>query len=210
MKLQLALDLISLEESLKLVNILKTHIDIIELGTSFSFANHISVIKDFKKLAPNASILCDFKILDGGKELASLAFENGASIVTVSANTWNETLVQTIETSEKYKGKVMVDFMGVRKEQLVDKIKTIDNLKPDYICFHKAVSVEEDLNYLPQNIYNLVKNSKIAIAGGINCSSLKKVLKYKPDLIIVGSAITNSKDPLNTTIKMRKIMEGFN
>ena len=82
----------------------------------------------------------------------------------------------------------------------VKDIKTraaeLDALGADYICVHTGYDLQaegkdsfEDL----RTIKSIVKNAKVAIAGGIKFENLPEVIKAQPDLIIVGGGIT-SKD----------------
>jgi len=209
MKLQLALDLISLEDGFALAEKVAEYIDVIELGTPFSYVNPITSIKKLKGRIPNVEVLADFKIMDGGTEISTIAFEAGADITTVSARTWNDTIEQTIQTARKMGRQILVDLMGVPNQEIASRTREIDNLKPDYICVHRAVSVigssspEEPLMVVCET----VKHAKVAVAGGITCDTLRKVVKYKPDLVIVGGAITNAADPVAMAKEMRKIME---
>lgn len=210
MELQLALDLITLEEGKKVAAAVKDYIDILELGTPFSYANPISEVKEFKELLPGIKILSDFKIMDGGREIAELAYSNGADLTTVSARTWDDTIKQAIACAREYGREILVDLMGVPEEQIAERALEVDAMKPDYICVHRAVTVEGSSS--PEEplrkVREVVKNAKVAVAGGINCETLKRVVSCNPDLVIVGSSIALAKDPVAVVKEMRRIMEG--
>jgi 3-hexulose-6-phosphate synthase len=209
MELQLALDMISLEDGLKLAKKLKGLIDIVELGTPFSFVNPITVVKMFKDALPDVKILSDFKIMDGGGGMSKLAFEAGTDIVTVSARTWDITIQEAIAVSKEYGRMVHVDMMGVPDDQIESRGKEVDAFKPDYIGIHRAVSLKNSKAEDPLRIArNIIKNAKLTVAGGIDCESLKRVVPLKPDLVIVGAGITTAADPYAVASEMRKIMEG--
>jgi 3-hexulose-6-phosphate synthase len=209
MELQLALDMISLEDALKLVKKLKGLIDIVELGTPFSFVNPITVVKMFKDALPDVKVLSDFKIMDGGRVMSKLAFEAGADIVTVSARTWDITIQEAIAASKEYGRMVHVDMMGVPDDQIESRGKEVDAFKPDYIGIHRAVSLKSSKAEDPLRIARgVIRNAKLTVAGGIDCESLKRVVPLKPDLVIVGAGITTAADPYVVASEMRKIMEG--
>jgi 3-hexulose-6-phosphate synthase len=209
MELQLALDMISLEDGLKLAKKLKGLIDIVELGTPFSFVNPITVVKMFKDALPDVKILSDFKIMDGGGGMSKLAFEAGADVVTVSARTWDITIQEAITVSKEYGRMIHVDMMGVPDDQIESRGKEVDVFKPDYIGIHRAVSLKTSKAEDPLRIArNIIKNAKLTVAGGIDCESLKRVVPLKPDLVIVGAGITTAADPYAVASEMRKIMEG--
>jgi 3-hexulose-6-phosphate synthase len=209
MELQLALDMISPEDGLQLAKKLKGLIDIVELGTPFSFVNPITVVKMFKDALPDVKILSDFKIMDGGGVMSKLAFEAGADIVTVSARTWDITIREAIAVSEEYGRMVHVDMMGVPDDQIESRGKEVDAFKPGYIGIHRAVSLKSSKAEDPLRIArSIIRNAKLTVAGGIDCESLKQVVPLKPDLVIVGAGITAAADPYAAASEMRKIMEG--
>lgn len=208
MELQLALDRIEKKRAIDIVESLKDLIDIVEIGTPFSIMQPIEIINDFKKISPCLRVLADYKILDGGYALAEIAYKAGADIVTVSAQTWDETILQTIQAARDYGKQVLVDMMGIKEEDIAERGKQIDNMHPDYICTHRAVSVnretssEKTLKILRETI----RQTKIAVAGGIDLETLPKVLTYQPDLVIIGSAITNATEPRKVTKQIYEIM----
>lgn len=62
--LQLALDIISLNEAKTVLREVKDYIDIIEIGTPFILRYGIKAIKEIKKIYPLLTLLADFKIAD--------------------------------------------------------------------------------------------------------------------------------------------------
>lgn len=144
MELQLALDRIEKKRAIDIVESLKDLIDIVEIGTPFSIMQPIEIINDFKKISPCLRVLADYKIMDGGYALAEIAYKAGADIVTVSAQTWDETILQTIQAARDYGKQVLVDMMGIKEEDIAERGKQIDNMHPDYICTHRAVSVNRE------------------------------------------------------------------
>ena len=128
--------------------------------------------------------------------------------MTVSSQTWDETILQTIQAARDYGKQVLVDMMGIKEEDIAERGKQIDNMHPDYICTHRAVSVnretssEKTLKILRETI----RQTKIAVAGGIDLETLPKVLTYQPDLVIIGSAITNATEPRKVTKQIYEIM----
>ena len=203
MELQLAFDVINKERALEIARELDGIVDIIEMGTPFSFVNPISVVREFKDAAPNTRILSDFKIMDGGYGMAKIAYDAGADVTTVSARTWDDTIKQAIESARDHNKQILVDMIAERGAE-------IDAMKPDYICIHRAVSVASSSS--PEKPLQLLRSSvkyaKIAVAGGINLDTLPQVVASKPDLVIIGSAIANSQNPVAVAKEMRRIMEG--
>ena len=84
MKLQIALDDISLEDALRLVESIRKDIDIIEVGTPMAIQYGMEAVRRMKQAFPEKEVLADLKIMDAGEYEASEAFEAGA-VATLSS-----------------------------------------------------------------------------------------------------------------------------
>lgn len=209
MELQLALDLVTAEEGMKIALSVKDLVGVVELGTPFVFSNPIGIIHEFKDALPGVKILADYKIMDGGELIAALAYEAGADITTVSARTWDDTISGALKAARDRNRLLLADMMGVPDSEIASRALEVEALGVDYICVHRPVTVrgsaspETPLRILRETL----KKTKIAVAGGIDLETLKKVVPYNPDLIIAGGSITSAKDPREMVLAMRKIME---
>lgn len=208
MKLQLALDDISYKDAVLLVRKLEEYIDIVELGTPFAYTNHIGVIQEFHFRFPGLQVLADYKILDGGGFMASLALREGADIVTVSASANDETIRGAAAAAKKYGGQILADTMGQPLDVIPFRTAAAEKCGADYICVHTSLDVPN----APDPLISIQKaregalNTKLAVAGGINLKTLPVIVKAKPDIVIVGGAICRASDPLATAKEMKKIM----
>lgn len=66
MKLQIALDDVTLEGALELVKKVRDYIDIIEIGTPFVYEYGMQAVRTMKEHFPDKEILADMKIMDAG------------------------------------------------------------------------------------------------------------------------------------------------
>lgn len=83
MKLQLALDELTLPEALVFIDKVVDDVDIIEVGTPFLIREGVNAIKAIKEKYPHKEVLADAKIMDGGHFESQLLFDAGADYVTV-------------------------------------------------------------------------------------------------------------------------------
>lgn len=83
MKLQLALDELTLPEALVFIDKVVDDVDIIEVGTPFLIREGVNAIKVIKEKYPHKEVLVDAKIMDGGHFESQLLFDAGADYVTV-------------------------------------------------------------------------------------------------------------------------------
>lgn len=208
MELQLALDFITAEKGMAVAQSVAGLIDVLELGTPFSLANPVTIVREAKNALPGVRILADYKIMDAGSLIARMAFDAGADMTTVSARTWDGTIEEVVAAARSMGRQVLVDMMGVPEAEMARRGREIEALGADYICVHRAISVKGSAS--PEGplrtLRDAVSRAKIAVAGGITLDTLAKVVPCRPDLVIVGSAITSAADPAAMVKAMREVM----
>ena len=121
MELQLALDMVEEEKGLAVAKSVADLIDILELGTPYSFIHSIDSVGMYKKALPGVRILSDFKIMDGGYGMAEIAYKAGADVTTVSARTWDDTVKQAIQAARDNGRQILVDMMGVPEDEIAKR-----------------------------------------------------------------------------------------
>ena len=100
MKLQIALDTLTLKECIELLDETKDYIDIVEVGTPFIIEKGMKPVKKFSKRYKDLEILADTKIMDAGELEAEIAFKAGADIVTVLGVTHDETVQGALKAAK--------------------------------------------------------------------------------------------------------------
>ncbi|HLV09603.1 MAG TPA: 3-hexulose-6-phosphate synthase [Halanaerobiales bacterium] len=205
---QLAVDLIDLKTSLKLLDEVGEYIDIIELGTPLIISEGLSIISVVKKLYPDKIIFADLKIMDGGFVISDLAYKKGADMISVLGAANDKTVEAVIDRSRKGNKMVLVDMCAVKNLQ--KRAKEIDILAPDYISVHRASDMQSYVSD-PLKDLKLIENiqSRIAVAGGITLENFELVCQSSVDNIIVGGGIYNSSNPKEITAKMRDIIDKY-
>lgn len=195
MKLQLAMDELSLEEALMELEHLVEYIDIVEVGTPFLIDVGREAVRRITEKFPQLEILCDAKIIDAGAYEAKLAYEAGAEYITVLGVTDDLTIKACVEEGKKEGRQVMVDMICV--DNLANRVPAVEALGVDVIAVHTGADQQvagrtplEDL----AEVKKYAKNTKVAVAGGINSQTISKYIQFKPDIVIVGSGILKAKD----------------
>lgn len=209
MKLQLALDTVTVPEAIDMLKELEGLIDIVEVGTPIIIHEGVHAVRAIRKEFPQIKILADLKIMDAGDYEAKAALDAGADIVTVMGAAYDETIAAAVKTAHAVGAKVMVDMMN--SYDLARRAKEIEALGADYICVHTAFDIQgeghdpiEELRIVSEN----VTPGKAAVAGGVGLKTIAQVVAQKPAVVIVGGSITNAADKRSTAARIKAEMEG--
>lgn len=208
MKLQLALDTMTLTEAEQMLEQVEPYIDLIEVGTPLLLREGVHAIKRIKERFPYASVLADTKIMDGGRIAARIAFEAGADVVTVLALAYDTTLEAVLREAKDYGKKVMADMIGIA--DVGRRAEELDRLDMDYICVHTASDMQHREGSFSQfhTVRQTIDSHKLAIAGGIRLESMGDIIRKSPDIIIVGQGITSADSPAETARKFKEKIKG--
>lgn len=197
-KLQAAIDLLTIEEALNLMRKIEPYTDIIEIGTFLGLIEGYKAVKVMKQAYPEKLILADNKIVDGGYDIASYAYDAGADIVTTIGMTNNETCAGLLRAAHERGKFAMVDMIGVT--ELHERALELDAMGFDYILMHTAHDMLihdsapiDDLKYVKSH----VKHAKVGISGGISPEQMPEIMSAAPDWVVVGSALYTAEDPLS-------------
>ncbi|PKM64827.1 MAG: 3-hexulose-6-phosphate synthase [Firmicutes bacterium HGW-Firmicutes-20] len=208
MKLQLALDVCTIEGGLKLVESVVDYIDIIEIGTPLIIEHGLHPVVLFKEAFPQKMILADAKIMDAGEHEANLCFAKGADIVTVLGVAHNSTIAGVVRAAKTYGKQVMVDMIDVIDLQF--RAQEVERLGVDYVCVHTAFDIQSTgVNPLDELrlINEVLSQGKAAVAGGVKVATVKDIVKENPEIIVVGGGITSQFDPAVAARRIKEIME---
>ena len=178
-----------------LVEEARESLDIIEVGTPFVMEYGLAPVKALKQAFPEKLILADLKIADAGYYEAAAAFKNGADIATVLAVTDDATIRNAMAAAREYGRAIMVDMLAVL--DLPTRLMQVDTMGVDYICLHTSKDLQrldQDMSKSFEVLRSYVKNARLAIAGGINRSTIEKFAAICPDVIIVGEGITGAEN----------------
>ena len=193
--LQVAMDLVDMG---KVAQVLKElpendHL-IIEAGTPLIKKFGLGVISEIRKLRPNAFIIADLKILDTGNLEARMAADATADAVVVSGLAPVSTMEKAIAEARKVGIYSIVDMLNVQNPA---KVIASLKVKPDIVELHRAIDTD-DAAHAWGDIPAIKKAAGgkllVATAGGVRVNVVKDALKAGADILVVGRAITASKD----------------
>ena len=189
MKLQLALDDITLDDAVELLDKVHTYVDIIEVGSPFIIEEGMRPVRIFKEKYPDCEILADTKIMDAG--------EYEADYCTVLGGTDTLTIEGCVKAAKEYGKQTMVDMICV--EDVPKRVKEIEAVGVDFIGVHVGVD-QQAVGITPleklAEMKSCVEHSIVSVAGGINLKTIEEYKKLNPEVIIVGGGINHAEDPV--------------
>lgn len=203
--LQVALDFVDLKRALKLAEeAVAGGADWLEAGTPLIKSEGLNCIRELRKKFPNIKIVADMKTADVGRIEVEIAAKAGANVVSVLGTSDDETIKESVSAAKNYGAEIMVDLLGVT--DAVKRAKEIEKLGADYIDVH--IPIDEQMK--GKISFDIVKKVSaavkipVAIAGGVTSFNASDAVKAGAKIIIVGGAITKSKNAKEETQKIKK------
>ena len=195
MRLQLALDG-TLDESLAVLSLVRPYIDIAEAGTPLIYREGMAAVRQIRQAYPDITLTADLKIMDAGREEALIAFEAGSDIVTILGVAPDPTIRHATAVADQLGKAVMADLLQIADLRV--RGQALHQMGCHYLCLYTAYDLQKtnpiSSHYLSQLQIDLA-GLPFAVAGGSNLQNIDSVLAIRPEIIIVGSAITRAPDP---------------
>ncbi|HIJ07395.1 MAG: Bifunctional enzyme fae/hp [Methanomicrobiales archaeon 53_19] len=196
--LQVAMDLVDMNQVGRVLTELpqNDHL-IIEAGTPLIKQFGLSVIGEIRKMRPSAFIIADLKTLDTGNLETRMCANASADAVVISGLAPISTIEKAVLEARKTGIYAVVDMLNVSSPlNLVKELAKINAL-PHVIEMHRAIDAEGS-DYAWGDIPAIKKAAGgkilVATAGGIRVNVAKKALASGADILVVGRAITASKN----------------
>lgn len=202
MRLQVAIDRVTIEEALKLVNEFDGLADIIEIGTSLIKDYGLLILSKINLNKNKSLILGDIKTIDEGAYEFEMGYKCGFDILTVMGNSSLETIEKCYEVSKKYRKGIMIDLLECSE----DKIRKISNFKDAIYCIHTSTDKKNQgsfINELEKFNKEFPNIKHIAVSGGVKLENIEIFKNYNIDIVVVGSAITSKENPRDEVSKFK-------
>lgn len=201
-ELQLVLDHGKRHELIRSADSMADHIDIFEVGYPELITYGLDVVKEIHAAHPDLKIAVDAKVFHGGSGVTRRCFEAGASIVSVLAYAPDEVIKQMVSHAHEYGGSIMCDLDGVRN--LGRRTAEVDKLGVRYCHVSTGYLMEHEYDLMKPTRMSIFQmrpleraaavkrnliHSGLALGTGINEENLDEVLKYKPQIVMIGRGI---------------------
>ncbi len=208
MKLQVALDLSSMEETVALAGSLRDLVDIIEVGTPIVLRDGMETVRRVKSAAGDTPVLADLKIVDAGEHEAAIGFAAGADYITVLGVADDATIDGAVRAARAAGGKVLADMISV--PDVAARAVSLVARDVDLVCVHTAydrqASGADPLDELAAVCAHVVPE-RVAVAGGVNAEKMVQIAPLAPAVVVVGGAIAGAADVRAATQTIRAAMQ---
>jgi 3-hexulose-6-phosphate synthase len=195
---QLSLDLIDLNEAVATAAMaLRAGVDWLEAGTPLLIAEGTRAVRELRARYPEAPIVADLKIMDGGWLEAEMLAKAGASMVVVMGQAHAETVELVVRAGRDFGMKVMGDNMAMADP--VDGAKKLEELGCDYIVHHigydmrtsrreRGMPAPTPLDRLREIVE--VVSIPVQAVGGLTTEQAIDTPRYGAPLVVLGAPLT--------------------
>ena len=197
MKLQAAIDRVTIPAAMELIRQIGSHADLVEIGTSlikdYGLAGSVGALaREF----PQQAFLADIKTCDEGAYEFQKTFEAGAAIATVMGFSSVATIRACEEVARSFGRSYLIDLLecdAARVRLLAEEFPTA------IFCIHlPSDCAGEGLGALIEEMAGQLTAStsapRIAAAGGVQLATIPLLQQLGIEIGIVGSAITKAAD----------------
>jgi len=209
-RLQIALDQTDLPGALAPLQKAAPKIDIIECGTVLILAEGLRAVREIRALFPNKEVLADIRIAEAGKLLSQMAFEAGASLVSVVAGASMNTVRQVCAVAAEHGGEVQVELA----DEWYDSAKAREWRKAgvQHVIVKRSRDREAagDLSWGPEDVTRVDELAAIGftvtITGGVTPADLANFANHPVGIVIAGRSIVAAKDPLAAAAELQQVI----
>lgn len=193
---QLALDSLDVDQTIRLATETAPYIDIFEIGTPCIKHNGVSLVREMRRRFPDKLLLVDLKTMDAGEYEATPFYAAGADICTVLGVSGLPTIKGVVAAANKHHAEAQVDLINVPDKLACARESA--KLGAQIIGVHTGLDAQAagqtpfaDL----QAVSRLGLNVRVSVAGGIKQSTVQQVARSGANIVVVGAAIYGAPSP---------------
>jgi 3-hexulose-6-phosphate synthase len=194
--LQVAIDVLPIDELEATLAPLLDYVDVLEAGTPFIKMYGLGVVERLRGIAPRHLIVADMKAMDAGALEANMAFDAGADVMTVLACASDATIEGAIRVANERGKRVVCDLIGVPDK--VARAKQLAFMAVHLVGVHTGTDDQARGADPLADLAAITAATEVpvVVAGGINQQTLPAILGFKPAIVIAGSGILGQPDPV--------------
>ena len=197
--IQLAIDLPSVDEALKLAEVgVKAGVDWLEAGTPLIVRRGADAIGAIARAFPTYPVLADYKTMDSGGRNVHLTAEQGGKIMTVCAGACDETIAAAVEASKQTGVMVIIDTIGVRDQ--VGRAREVERLGAHSVYLHYGADQRRKDATRDSTQWLAAVGAAVKVpvgAGTFGVEDGVRAAQLGADIIVIGHPLISGPDPLS-------------
>jgi len=200
LNIQLALDRFEIERAIAIARLAAPYVQWIEVGTSMIKQFGMDSVRAVRRAFPDHIVVADMKTFDNAAYEFDMCFDAGADAATVMGAAPPITVEACMNVGARRGKRVMIDLLQTTEEEQV----LLTAYRDAVFCVHVSKD-EQELAAGGGTLACAGERSPLlrlkrqglltAVAGGITLDALPGLTALRPDVVIVGSAITLADDP---------------
>jgi 3-keto-L-gulonate-6-phosphate decarboxylase len=205
--LQLALDVDSLDEAIRLAEQTTAWVDWFEVGTGLIVAEGVNAVRVLRQRFPAATLVGDVKIIDGAEGLVSLVLGAGADMVTVSHSAYDATIAAVVRIAHARNRLVVGEYYSLDYGGSAP-FRRLAGLGVDYVGLHLPYQPTELRREIIGAMGDVLPKVDLPaiVSGGIDVAVLRQLQGLPLAAVIVGGAILKASDPGEAAREMQQIL----
>ena len=206
-QLQIALDKADLPSALGPLQQAAPAVDIIECGTILVLGEGMRAVREIRALFPDKPILADVRIAEAGSIIARMAFEAGASLVSVVAGASLTTVTQVVAVADEFGGQVQVELADEWYDP--DKARQWRDLGVQHVIVKRSRDREAagDLSWKPSDVARVdelaAMGFTVTVTGGMSVQDLPTFAGHPVGIIIAGRSVVSADSPLQAAQELQ-------
>ncbi len=206
-RLQIALDKADLPSALGPLQKAAPAVDIIECGTILVLGEGMGAVREIRALFPDKPILADVRIAEAGSIIARMAFEAGASLVSVVAGASMTTVTQVVAVAREFGGQVQVELADEWYDP--DKAHQWHDVGVQHVIVKRSRDREAagDLSWKPSDVARVdelaAMGFTVTVTGGMSAKDLPTFAGHPVGIIIAGRSVVSAESPLEAAQELQ-------
>lgn len=205
---QLALDSLDFDATLRLADAARAHVDILEIGTPCLKVNGLPLVRAMRARHPDKQLLVDLKTMDAGAYEAEPFFAAGADITTVLGAADLDTVKGVVAAARRHGKRAQVDLLNVADKAAC--ARSAAAVGAQIIGIHTGID-QQLAGQTPFGdlaaLLALGLDVAVSVAGGLKASTVRRAVDAGAHIIVVGGGITGAADPGAAAREIRALVD---
>jgi 3-keto-L-gulonate-6-phosphate decarboxylase len=196
MKLQIAFDVLDLDQCIEIAKLVEIYADSFEIRSSLLLRYGTYCIEQFKLHFPDKELFVETQIVSHPQDIVPMCIKAGADFISVMAGTTQKTIHGVATFASQKKKFVTVDLLDANS--IGQAAMDAQRLGADALLYHNVYDNHDEAQFAMEEWDDLRGNTNlpIYITSNIDRNNIYFIISLQPDVISIGKTITQASDPV--------------